>query len=108
MKPAQIDDLINRASTAARVATQAHLDAFPNDWYPCGFAWVIIKPATGPLVKRLKELDLGSKAYGGGLQVWNPAKNNTQCMDALYKGAVAFANVLKAEGVNCYADSRID
>src|SRR5690606_11417507 len=32
----------------------------------CGFAWVRIKPARGPLIKYLKDNGIGEKAWNGG------------------------------------------
>lgn len=105
---AQLDEIIGRAMVAASLATDEHLKQFPNDWYPCGFAWVVLRPANSAMAKRLKDRGLGDKAYGGGLQVWNPSKNYTQCMAALRKGADAFAKVISEAGYNCTAYDRID
>jgi hypothetical protein len=86
---------IDMALQKAAEATQAYLDAHPDHWYPCGFAWVNIKPARGPLAKVLKERQLSSPGVYGGLQVYNPSGNHTQCMDAKEAGARAFVDFLK-------------
>lgn len=103
-----IDDTIFAATSAAVVATAAYLVEHPHDWFPCGFAWVHIAPATGPLVKRLKEMNIGAKGYGGGYHVWNPSGNFTQCMEAKLAGAQAYAKVLSDAGFRAFADSRMD
>jgi hypothetical protein len=83
------------AQQEASKATQAYLDKHPDQWYPCGFAWVKIRPANGSFVKAMKEADLGSTDdYAGGFQIYNPSGNHTQCMDAKYEGAEIFAEIL--------------
>lgn len=99
----------NRASAAAAEACAAYLSANPNQWYPCGFAWVTIKPARGPYVAYLKSIKEGSKGYAGGWEIWNPSGNNTQCMDAKMAGARAYAaEVVRLGGPNMYVGSRMD
>lgn len=100
-------EIIAAAKEAAVKATDAYL-AEGHHWFPCGFAWVIIRPARGPVVNALRASGDGSKAHGGGFQVWNPSKNHTQSMEALYAGAKAYAEVLKANGIDAYADNRMD
>ena len=108
----QVDPLkikINLALKAAADAAQEMLDKNPGVWYPCGFAWVKIRPARGPVVKALKEMDLGAvDGYAGGFMVYNPSKNITQWMDAKAAGARAFADALKEMGVNAIVETRID
>lgn len=108
MNPGQIVEMLFRAQVEAEKATNAYLKEHPNDWFPCGFAWVIIKPARGPVVSAMKARGIGSKAYHGGWQYWNPSRNNTQSMEALRAGADAYAKVLREAGVDCYADNRMD
>lgn len=100
---------IQDAKNFARAATQKYLDEHPGEWYPCGFAWVNIKPARGPLVKMLKALQIGSTdSYNGGYTVWNPSDNPTQSMEAKAAGARAFAKVLVDAGFNATIGTRID
>jgi hypothetical protein len=86
---------IDMAMQKAAEATQAYLDAHPDNWYPCGFAWVNIKPARGALVKVLKDRGLARPGTYGGLMVYNPSGNHTQCMDAKEAGARAFVDFMK-------------
>lgn len=84
-------DALNAATKAAAEATQAHLDKNPNVWYPCGFAWVKIRPARGRFVEMCKEQKVGStNEFEGGYDIWNPSGNHTQWMDAKEVGARAF------------------
>jgi hypothetical protein len=48
------------------------------------------------------------KAYGGGIQLWNPSQNHTQSLSAKEAGAVAYCNVLREYGFTVYAGSRMD
>jgi hypothetical protein len=109
MKPNdQAAVILNKASEAARAATAKMINENPGQWYPCGFAWVTIKPARGPFVSYLKEQNIGHKAYGGGWQIWNPSENATQWMDAKKAGADAFAKILQENGIKAEADCRMD
>jgi len=101
---------IDMALEKAAEATKAYLEAHPDQWYPCGFAWVAIKPARGPLVKALKERGLSTERYGGGCVVYNPSGNSTQCMDAKEAGARAFADFMKPlyPAYKIWPETRID
>lgn len=101
-------EVILKAVAAAQLAAQRHIDANPGVWYPCGFAWVKIRPARGRWVNALKELRIGDNAYDGGYMIYDPSNNVTQWMDAKEEGARAFANVLKEHGVNATVETRID
>ncbi len=104
-----VKDLILEAQTQATNAANAYLDKLGQDQFPCGFAWVNIKPARGPVVKALKEMGIGrTDSYCGGYTVWNPSGNFCQNVDAKLAGARAFAKVLNDAGVKCIAESRWD
>ena len=100
--------LFDQATAEAGEATEMYLVKHPGQWYPCGFAWVTIKPARGKFVKLMKELKIGHNGTYGGWDIWNPSNHATQCMDAKEAGARAFAEVLKAAGLNCTVHTRID
>lgn len=109
MKPEDCDKLITEALLAAKTAVDNYFQENPGQWYPCGFSWVNVKPARGPLIAALKSAGLGSKdEYAGGWSIWNPAGSTTQCMDAKAAGSEAFAQVLRAAGFNAVARTRID
>ena len=102
-----VDSIIDEALLAAHEASIKAEGEFIN-WYPCGFAWVTIKPAHSKLAKRLIERDIGHKGYDVGVSVWNPSRHHTQNMDIKYAGAIAFAEVLQKYGVKAVADCRMD
>ena|SRR5271167_472072 len=100
--------ILSEAQQAATEATIKHISENPNQWYPCGFAWVLIKPARGGFVNYLKKREIGNTSYSGGYSVWNPSGHPTQWMDAKFEGATAFAKVLQKYGIKAYADQRMD
>ena len=103
------DAVLNEAFAAAAEAAQEHIDANPDVWYPCGFAWANIKPARGKLVQVLKDRGEGyTDEFLGGYTVYNPSKNHTQWMDAKEKGARAFADVLRKHGIKASVGTRLD
>jgi hypothetical protein len=106
-----MQDIIAAAQEAARKAAQDLVDANPGVWYPCGFSWVKIRPARGPLVKALREMGLGeTDDFEGGFRVYNPSGHHTQWMDAKHEGSRAFVEVLKKyfPDIKMSAQSRID
>jgi len=109
-QPLELKDVLDRAFAAARLATDQYVAAHPDEWYPCGFAWVKLK-GNSPVVKALKKFypeRAGHPGYPSGWEVWNPSGHMTQSMDAKFFGAEAFALVLKDAGYECRAESRMD
>ena len=105
----EVKDILAKAEQDAVATTAKYLSDIGGDTYPCGFAWVHIKPARGQFVKIMKELKMGrTDEFYGGYVVYNPSGNFCQNMDAKYEGAKAFANELKRHGVNATAIQRID
>lgn len=79
-----------------------------QDQYACGFAWVtVFEKGNTRLGRALKAVGF-RKAYGGGLQLWNPSHFGCQNIDTLEEGAQAYAAVLKRHGIEAYAGSRLD
>ena len=81
----------------------------------CGFANVSIHPARGRLVKFLKDMEIGSKGYGGGYRIsyYDMMPNDhkyrgTQSMDIKEEGCRAFADALEKYGIEAYMESRAD
>jgi hypothetical protein len=101
------------AFKAASKACTEYLTKYPNNWYPCGFAWVIFD-GRDPAVKWLKENKAtlgrlaGDKGYPKGWHIWDPANSNTQCMDAKVEGTKAFCEILRKYGIECDYDARMD
>lgn len=89
-------DVLQAATSAAETATATYLAANPGQWYPCGFAWVKIRPARGRFVSMCKDQQVGDvDEFSGGYTIYNPSGNSTQWMDAKAEGARAFVEVLK-------------
>ena len=104
------DKLHNTATQAAVEACQAVEERHGGQFaWPCGFAWVNIRPATQLFARRLKKEGIvKSRSWQGGYDIWNPSNNSTQSMDAKEAGARAYARVLQANGIHAYAQSRMD
>jgi hypothetical protein len=81
-----------------------------KSWYVadgvCGFAWVTVFPGNSPFANWLKKNGLGSKAYGGGVQIWVSQYNQSMQKKEAY--ASAFAKVLQDAGLKAYSGSRMD
>lgn len=89
-------EIYREAQEAAAFAAQAHIDANPGVWYPCGFALVKIRPARGRFVEACKEHGHGRlDSFEGGFNIYNPSGNTTQWMVAKEIGAAAFVQVLR-------------
>lgn len=88
-------DAFREAQLAAELATRRHLQENPGQWYPCGFAWVRIRPARGRFVEMCKDQNVGrTDDFEGGFVIYNPSENPTQWMDAKEVGARAFKEAL--------------
>lgn len=104
-----VKGVVEKAQKIAAMVTREWL-ATHGDMDCCGFAWVTAYEVKGntKLGRGLKAAGF-DKAYGGGLQWWNPSGSNTQCITAKEKGAEAAAKFLTDElGVKFYANSRMD
>ena len=97
------------AKLAAQKSTEDFL-ALHGDRDACGFAWVnVYGVRSNSKVGKVLATAGFTKAYGGGLQLWNPSGSWTQCITAKEEGARAYAAVLKAAGFEqAYAGSRMD
>lgn len=71
----------------------------------CGFAWVSFKGTT-PFGRWAKKAGVASKGYPSGLQVW--VSEGGQSVERKEAFARAFAKVLQSNGIDAYADSRLD
>ena len=93
---------------ALKAAQSAQVGQVDN--YPCGFGWLNIKPARGPLVKYLKEHKIGyTDSYHGGYTVSASAMGsrfqNVYVNEAMCQRA---ADVLQREGYDVVVYSRWD
>ena len=110
MSYAQCEQIHNEALSAADQAAQDKLNELGEEWFPCGFAWVRVLPATQPFRRCLKKAGIvDSASYGGGYTVFDACGNRyTQSMFVKEAGTKAYAKVLRDHGIECYAESRID
>lgn len=102
--------LVQKAKDEAKDAAAEYIAAVGSvPEYPCGFAWVNIKPARGPLIELMKRMGLGRRdEYAGGWTIWNPSEHLTQNMYVKEAGAIAFAKVLRDAGYKATAHTRMD
>ena len=70
----------------------------------CGFASVVIKNIK--FANGLKKMNIGRKNYGSGWNISVHDFNQSLTRKEVY--AHAFADVLRANGVDAYVDSRMD
>jgi hypothetical protein len=107
-----LDTLASVLDTAQKTAQKTTEDflAKHGDRDACGFAWVnVYGVRSNSKVGKVLALAGFKKAYGGGLQLWNPSGSWTQCITAKEEGARAYADVLRAAGIDkAYAGSRMD
>ena len=110
MEVDQIKPAIAAARQQASQATQAFLDQY-GDADCCGYAWVKVHDVKlSTKVGKAFAAAGFSKAYGGGIEFWNPSGSSTQSLTAKEKGADAFVKELRARfpGINAYSGSRMD
>jgi hypothetical protein len=85
-----------------------------RSWYVsegvCGFAWVVIKPATSSFAKYLARNEIGYKAYDGGwvLPMHYFIAGMSQSLERAEQAAYAVAQELRNNNINCFATSRMD
>lgn len=97
------------------VVYEAELDDTPKEggkaWYVedgvCGFAWVVVKPGNCPFANFLKKEGFGRYSqYDRGVVIWISDWN--QSLTRKEAHAYAMAKVLRENGIEAYASSRID
>jgi hypothetical protein len=72
----------------------------------CGFASVIVKPANCKFAKYLQAQGLGRKHYYGGMSM--SVRDFNQSLTKKEAYAEGFAKVLRDNGINAWAESRMD
>lgn len=73
---------------------------------PCGFAWVVIRPANCAFAKWLVKNGHAKPHYAGGVSIWIGWFNQSIQRKEAY--AQAFAHALTTYGIRAYAGSRMD
>lgn len=102
-----------QASLAANKAAKAYFDKElgGKDRFPCGFAWVKIEKnvrETSKMGKELLALGFDKGWDSKRFELWNPSNFFVQNVDTLEVGAMAYAQVLRDNGIEAYAQSRDD
>ena len=107
--------LLNAASAAGEAAYKAaspepmivsgHGEQYYVPEGPCGFAWVKFAGNTA-FGKYCKKAGIARSAYPKGLMIRD--SHPSQSYDRKYAWASAFAKVLRDNGIDAYADGRLD
>ena len=111
MSKDNLDIVALAVETGRAVAQKAAQDflATHGDRDACGFAWVTVYEKGNTKMGRALLKNGFRKAYGGGLQMWNPSGLGVQSMNVKEEGADAMAKFLREHlGVKAYAGSRMD
>ena len=104
----EVTQVIREAQVAAAQATSEFLQKHGSA-DACGFAWVRVYEKGSTKMGRALLKNGFRKAYGGGLEWWNPSGAYTQAITAKEVGAEAAARVLRDRlGVDARAGSRMD
>lgn len=99
------EEIFKAATIAAEIAI-----ADGQDGYPCGFAWITIKPARGQFVSFLKKKGVGRTGAYGGYQIssYDICSFKGQNMYVKEDACRAAVTVMRANGINAFAEVRID
>lgn len=73
----------------------------------CGFAWIVVRPATSSFARWAAKNKGARKEYGGGMCLRSVGEFN-QSMARKEAYADAFAKVLREAGIEAYSRSRMD
>lgn len=109
--PAQIWSEVKAAAQAAAIAKDAELGAESARGLDCGFAWLSIHPARGPMVTYLKTVLGARRDYGGGgYGIWYSKLHDVPTQSiAVHQAAVAAAvTVFGNYNIRAWAGSRLD
>lgn len=98
------------AGTSCKPEPMVVVDGTGRSYYVsegvCGFASVIITPATSSFVKWLKKNDIGSKHWKRGWQIW--VSQFGQSYDRKRAYARAMAEVFNKHGFKSHVESNLD
>lgn len=105
-------EIFEKACKAAQESSD-YAEATTDHWYPCGFAWINIKPARGPFISWCRKNAIGGKAYEGGWNITSYAVCRqtatwSQSMVVKSAGVDAAVRVLRENGINAYPCNRMD
>jgi predicted esterase YcpF (UPF0227 family) len=107
---ARVWSLAKQAAQAAAEIENMRLGDERSRGFDCGFAWVVIAPATQPFAKWTKKFGISSKHYAGGQCIWysNLHSLPTQSVSVHQAAAQAAADVLQRANIKAYTGSRLD
>jgi hypothetical protein len=110
--PQEIWTEVLAAAQAAALAQDAKLVAEGDRGLDCGFAWITISPARGPLVTYLKKTLGPTRSYGGaaGYGVWYSRLHDvpTQSISVHQAAVAAAVEVLAEYNIRASTGSRYD
>lgn len=104
-----VEQVLNQALVASKLAAlDMHRQVGERD--ACGFGWVSVYDVrSNSKLGKLLALHGFSKAWNGGLQLWDPSGVPTQSISVKEAGAYAYAAVLADQlGLKAYGGSRMD
>ena len=107
MKNQDFQAIYDTAIAAGNKAYNDYLEKHGEPMY-CGFAWAELPSARTPFVNWCKKNGVGSKHWRKGWTIWNPCGHGTQSMDLKEVATLAFVEVLRENGIDCYMGSRAD
>jgi hypothetical protein len=97
-----------KEAAAATVPTPMFLtDERPIDDGTCGVAWVVIPDARCSFPKWLISNGYAHKQYPSGARLWADS-HGSQSVERNRAYAEAYASVLRNNGIDCVAESRLD
>ena len=102
---------IQQGKTLAEQASIAMYDKMGRkDAFACGFAWVdvFVERTNSAQAKELIKAGFKKDYKPKCLSMWNPGNLPVQNIDIKEAGADAYAEYLRALGLNAYSGSRLD
>lgn len=107
---ARVWSLAKEAAQAAAEIENMRLGDENSRGLDCGFAWIVLSPATQPFAKWTKKNGLSSKHHAGGQSLWYSKLHSlpTQSVSVHQAAVFAAADVLQRANIKCYTGSRLD
>ena len=103
----------NAKNAVAKFLTDWNANTGGNEYREpmyCGFAWVVVTVTrtNSALAKALESVGFRKSHRAKTMTLWDPAQHRGQSMDCKEQGAYAYADTLRAHGINASAGSRAD
>jgi hypothetical protein len=111
---------MTKSENFAEIIAEAHTagakaGAEPKPRFPCGFAWVNVKPGTSRFARYAKALNTNARhlssgwradSYYGGITLWVSDYGQNMQQKEAYTNA--YAEVLRRHGIAATSNSRMD